>query len=225
MKETRTEHLSKYIADVFAKEDPQLSSLMSRAVADGLPDISVSPETGKLLSILSRLAGGQGGARQAVEVGTLGGYSAIWLTRGMAPGGKLTTIELNPKHADFAAREFARAGLSARIQIRRGPAIESLKVLAKTMPPSSIDLLFLDAVKTEYSEYFKIMRPLIRTNGLVIADNILGSTTWSMDDAPGSNADRDAVDEFNRMVAADVGFESVGIPVGHGILVARRIAT
>ena len=70
MKETRTEHLSSYLADVFAKEDPQLSSLMSRAVADGLPDISVSPETGKLLSLLARLAGGHGGARQAVEVGT-----------------------------------------------------------------------------------------------------------------------------------------------------------
>lgn len=224
MKQTRTEHLSSYIAEVFAKEDPQLASLMSRAVADGLPDIAVSPATGKLLSMLARMAG-QGGARQAVEVGTLAGYSAIWLTRGMAPGGKLTTIELNPKHADFASREFARAGLSARIQIRRGPAIEQLSIIAKTMPQGSIDLLFLDAVKTEYSEYFKIMRPMIRNNGLVLADNVLGSSTWRMDDAAGSSADRDAVDAFNRMVASDVGFESVVVPVGYGVLVARKIAT
>jgi predicted O-methyltransferase YrrM len=93
------------------------------------------------------------------------------------------------------------------------------------MPPGSIDLLFIDAVKTEYPEYFKIMRPMIRNHGLVIADNILGSGTWHIDDKPGSSPERDAVDEFNRMVAADPAFESAGVPIGNGILVARKIAT
>ncbi len=225
MTENHSHNFAPYLAGVFAKEDPQLSTLMARAVADGLPAISVSPETGKLLSLLAKFAGGLGGARQAIEVGTLGGYSSIWLARGLAPGGRLITIEVNPKHADFAQREFARAGLSARIQIRRAPAIEALNILAKTMPPASIDLVFLDAQKTEYPEYFRIVRPLIRNNGLLIADNILSSSTWSIDDAAGSSPDRDAVDEFNRTVAADPAFETVGIPIGHGILVARRIGT
>lgn len=225
MTDNHSNNYAPYLASVFAKEDPQLSTLMSRAVAEGLPPISVSPETGKLLSLLAKFAGGIGGARQAVEVGTLGGYSAIWLARGMAPGGRLITIEQNQKHADFAQREFARAGLSARVQIRRAAAIDALNILAKTMPPASIDLLFLDAMKTEYPEYFRIMRPLIRNNGLIIADNILSSSTWSITDAPGSSPDRDAVDEFNRALAADAAFETVGIPIGHGILVARRIGT
>lgn len=225
MPEDHTHNFAKYLAEVYAKEDPQLSTLMSRAVADGLPAIAISPETGRLLTLLTRFAGGIGGARQAVEVGTLGGYSAICIARGLAPGGRLVTIEINPKHADFASREFARAGQSARIQIRRLAAIEALTSIAKTMPPASIDLLFIDAVKTEYPEYFRIMRPMIRANGLLIADNILGSGTWHIDDAPGSTPERDAVDEFNRMVAADPAFESAGIPIGNGILVARKIAT
>lgn len=216
--------ISNYLAEVFARPDAQLATLMSRAVADGLPDIAVSPETGRLLCLLARMAG-QGGARMIIEVGTLAGYSTIWLSRGLAPGGKIVTLELNPKHADFAQREFARAGISARVQVRRGPALESLTTMAKTMPPASVDLVFIDCVKTEYPEYFRIVRPLIRAGGLLIADNILGSNMWHVDDGPGSSPDRDAVDEFNRAVAADPAFESSGVPIGNGILIARRLAT
>ncbi len=221
----RWRSISNYLSEVFAKPDPQLATLMSRAVAEGLPDIAVSPETGRLLSMLARMAGGQGGARMIVEVGTLAGYSAIWLSRGLAPGGKIVTLELNPKHADFAQREFARAGISARVQIRRGPAIESLTTMAKTMPPASVDMVFIDCVKTEYPQYFQIVRPLIRAGGLLVADNIVGSSTWHIDDGAGTSPERDAVDEFNHAVAADPAFESVGIPIGNGILIARRLAT
>lgn len=223
--EERWSGISNYLADVFAKPDAQLATLMSRAVAEGLPDIAVSPETGRFLSMLARMAGGPGGARMIVEVGTLAGYSTIWLSRGLAPGGKIVTLELNPKHADFAQREFARAGISARVQIRRGPALESLATMARTNPPASVDLVFLDCVKTEYPEYFRIVRPMIRSGGLLIADNIISSSTWRIDDGAGSSPDRDAVDEFNHAVAADPAFESVGIPIGNGVLVARRLAT
>lgn len=223
--EERWDAISNYLAGVFAKPDPQLTTLMSRAVAEGLPDIAVSPETGRFLSMLARMAGGPGGARMIIEVGTLAGYSTIWLSRGLAPGGKIVTLELNPKHADFAQREFARAGISARVQIRRGPAIESLVTMAKTNPPSSVDMIFIDCVKTEYPEYFRIVRPMIRAGGLLVADNIISSSTWRIDDGPGSSPDRDAIDDFNHAVAADPAFESVGIPIGNGILVARRLAT
>jgi predicted O-methyltransferase YrrM len=224
--DVRWRNISNYLSDVFARPDPQLATLMSRAVAEGLPDIAVSAETGRLLSMLARMAGGPGGARVIVEVGTLGGYSTIWLSRGLAPGGRIITMELNPKHADFAQREFARAGISARVQIRRGPAIESLISLAKTMPPASIDLVFLDAVKTEYSEYYRIVRPLIRAGGLLLADNIVSSgDKWRIDDGAGSSPERDAVDTFNRAIAADPAFESIGVPIGNGILIARRINT
>lgn len=217
--------IGKYLADVFAKPDPQLATLMSRAIAEGIPEIAISPETGRFLSMLARMAGGLGGggARMIVEVGTLAGYSTIWLSRGLAPGGRIVTLELNPKHADFAQREFARAGISARVQIRRGPALESLTTMARTMPPASVDMVFIDCVKTEYPEYFRIVRPMMRAGGLLVADNILSSGSWRIDDGPGSSPDRDAVDEFNHLVAADPAFESIGVPIGNGILIARRL--
>lgn len=211
-----------YLRTVFGHQDPQLQTLMTRAVAAGLPDIAVAPEVGRLIKLLVSTTR----ARLAIEVGTLAGYSGIWLTRGLSPfppTGRLITIEPNRTHADFAQREFQTAGLADRIQIRRGTGLQVLPQLARELGPGGVDVVFLDAVKAEYPDYFQAIRSTIAPGGLLIADNALGSSSWWIDAPAGSNPDRDGADRLNRTLAEDPDFEAAGIPLGHGLLVARRM--
>ena len=221
MTEARWQATSTYLQEVFGRADEQLATLMERAVAAGIPDIAVSAEVGRLLKMLTRMAA-PGGAGLVVEVGTLAGYSGIWLARGLAPTGRLITIDIEPRHAEFAAREFARAGVADRIQQRMGPALDVLPALARELGPGSIDVAFLDAVKTEYGAYFDVLKPMIRPGGLLLADNVLGSSSWWID-SPRAGPDVAAIDTFNRRIAADPDFESVAVPVRQGVLIARKL--
>ncbi len=215
----RWSYTCRYLQEVFGREDEQLRTLMTRAIAAGLPDIAVSAEVGRLLKMLAGLCGDGRGAQTIVEVGTLAGYSGIWLARGLHEAGKLITIEIEPKHRDFARAEFERAGLSDRVELRLGAALEVLPVLARELGRGSIDLAFIDGVKAEYPDYFHFLKPLIKPGGMLIADNILGSSWWidQVDDAL-----RNTVDRFNRTVASDPDFEAAGIPIRQGIMVARK---
>jgi predicted O-methyltransferase YrrM len=207
-----------YLREVFGDQDQHLAKVMPRAIQAGLPDIAVSPDVGRLLKMLMHMSGGL----RALEIGTLAGYSSIWIARGLHPCGHLVTIEAVPKHADFAQRSIDEAGLSDRIDIRRGSALDLLPDIAEEFGPGAFDMVFLDAAKQEYPAYFEFTRPLIRVGGLLVADNVLGSTWW-IDDPPGKDPSRDAVDRFNRTVAADEDFEVVAVPLRQGILIARRI--
>lgn len=212
-----------YLVDVFGSQDDQLRTLTPRAVAAGLPDIAVSPDVGRLLTLLTGMTGAGRGARLAIEVGTLAGYSGIWIARGLAPGGRLVTIEREPKHAAFAEREFEAAGVGAAVEVRRGAALDVLATLAAELSPGSVDLVFLDAAKHEYAEYFAALRPLIAVGGLLVADNVLGSGTWWIDAPAGRDRDRDGADRFNRIVAADPDFETAAVPIREGVLISRRL--
>jgi predicted O-methyltransferase YrrM len=212
-----------YLRDVFGTQEEQLETLTRRATAAGLPDIAITPDVGRLLKLLTCLAGHGRGAKMAIEVGTLGGYSGIWIARGLEPGGRLITIEVEPRHAEFAQGEFDSAGVSGSVEIRRGAGMQVLPELARELGPGTVDFVFLDAVKREYPDYFQAIRSSIAVGGLLVADNALGSQSWWIDEPTGSNADRDAVDRFNRMVAADPEFEAVAIPIREGVLVARRM--
>lgn len=227
----RWDRTSDYLTEVFGKQDAFLAGLGARAAAAGLPAISVSADVGRLLTMLTRMAGPDGrGARLAIEVGTLGGYSGIWIARGLGAGGRLVTIEYEPKHAAFARKSFDGAGVGAKVDIRNGAALEVLPglgaELVKAHGPAPVDLVFLDAVKAEYPDYFRLVRPLMRPGGILIADNALGAGWWIDDPAGVDSPDgrsRDGADRFNRMVAADEGFETVCLPLRHGVLVARRL--
>jgi predicted O-methyltransferase YrrM len=129
---------------------------------------------------------------------------------------------VNEDHAAFARREFEKAGVAGRIDLRVGAALDVLPRLARELGPDSVDLAFLDAVKTEYAQYVRLLKPLLRAEGLLVADNALGSSFW-IDDPPGSSPERDAIDAFNRMVAADPGFVTACVPIREGVLIARRI--
>jgi caffeoyl-CoA O-methyltransferase len=205
--------LNEYSQEVFGVEDEHLAGLMSEAVGAGMPDIAVGADVGRLLKIMTSMTRG----RLAVEVGTLAGYSGIWITRGLRPEGRLITIEPEAKHADFARAQFERAGIGDRVEIRRGTGIEVLADLASELEPGSVDVLFIDALKHEYSDYFSIARPMIPVGGLVLADNVYGTGSGWIDEGHGTDA-------FNRLIAADADFEAVAFPLRQGVLIARRLS-
>lgn len=207
------DHINDYSAEVFGTQDAHLAGLEEEAVAAGLPAISVEADVGRLLKILTSMTRGL----LAVEVGTLAGYSGIWIARGLRPEGRLITIEYEPRHAEFAARQFERAGVADQVELRRGAGIDVLASLVEELEPGSVDVLFLDAVKSEYTDYFLIARPLIPVGGLVIADNVYGTTAGWIDQGHGSDA-------FNRHIAADPDFEAAAFPFHDGVLIGLRIS-
>lgn len=211
-----------YVNEVFGREDEQLRTMMRRAVDAGLPDIAVDAAVGRLLALLVSTTNGGRGARLALELGTLAGYSGVWIARALAPGGRLVTLEPEPKHAAFARREFDAAGVGARVQVREAKALDEMPRLRREFGDGAFDFIFLDALKAEYPAYFEHAREMAAPGGLVVADNALGGGWW-IDDAPGTNESRDAVDAFNRMVAADARFDSCCVPVREGLTIARRV--
>jgi predicted O-methyltransferase YrrM len=160
--------VDRYFGAALGDADPALEAALRSSEAAGLPSIQVSPLQGKLLHLLARAAG----ARRILEVGTLGGYSALWLARALPPGGKLVTLELEAKHAEVARENLARGGVGDRVEIRLGPAIASLDRLAEERAPP-FDLVFVDADKREYPEYLERTIPLCRPGALWIADNVV----------------------------------------------------
>ena len=212
----RWQRTNEYLRNAFGDQDHHLAGLMADVVAHGLPDIAISADVGRLLMILTSLTPG----RLAIEVGTLGGYSGIWIARGLSPNGRLITVEMEDLHADFARKQFDRAGVGDRVEIRRGPALEVLAQLAGELAPGSVDVVFVDAEKEEYPAYWEILRPLIAPGGLIMADNALGAGSWWIDDEGGK--ERTAADRFNRLVAGDEDFEAVAVPIRQGVLIGRR---
>lgn len=219
MTNQRWDYTNVYLREVFGSQDAHLAGLMPEAVRSGLPDIAVSADVGRLLMILTSMT--RGGL--AIEVGTLGGYSGIWIARGLSPRGRLITIEADPRHAEFAQEQFRVAGVGDRVEIRRGKALDVLPALARQLGPASVDVIFLDAIKSEYPDYWKHVRGLIAVGGLIIADNVLGSGDWWIDDENPANTMRAGADRFNRLVAEDADFEAVAVPLRQGVLIGRRV--
>ena len=217
MTHERWRHTQRYAQDVFGKEDELLVALTRDAELAGLPSWAVSADIGRFLMMLASFTPG----RLALEIGTLGGYSAIWIARGMAPDGRLITIEYDDHHASFAEGQFAAAGLGDRVEVRRGPALDLLPGIAQEVGPGSLDFVFIDAEKTEYPDYFAAVRDLVAPGGLLVVDNVFGTGATWIDDLsdPGSRA----TDDMNRAIAADPGFLATALSARAGVLVAKRI--
>src|SRR5580765_123936 len=185
-----------YISDLFLESDPVLDAALASSTAAGLPAISVSPTQGKLLHLLARVQG----ARNILEIGTLGGYSTIWLARALPAGGHLISLELDPKHAEVARTNVARAGLADRVEIRLGRAVDTLQQLvAEGRGP--FDLIFIDADKPGYSDYLKWSLKLARQGTLIIADNVVrkGEVT----NPASSDLNVQGIRRFNELLAAE----------------------
>ncbi len=157
-----------YITDHLVPSDPSLDAALASSAAAGLPAIHVAPNQGKLLHVLARSIN----ARRILEVGTLGGYSTIWLARALAPGGKLITLEYEPKHADIARANIERAGLAHLVEIRLGKAIDTLPRIAAE-GAGAFDFVFIDADKPGNADYFAWAMKLTRVGGIIIVDNVV----------------------------------------------------
>jgi predicted O-methyltransferase YrrM len=199
--------LHEYIVTRHGKEDVVQRKVLSMAQEAGLPAIQVSPSLGRLLSLLVHASG----ARRILEIGTLGGYSAIWMGRALPSGGTLLSLEVSEEHAEVARRAVAEAGLSHTIEIRVGPALDTLRTLS---PIQRFDLVFIDANKDQYPEYLEWAIRLVRPGGMILADNVLRNGAVLQDPAP--DTDAHAVQRFNDLVAQDPRLETTIIPTRNG---------
>ena len=157
-----------FVSARFVQADSALDAALAASKAAGLPEINVAPNQGKLLMLLAQAMG----ARRILEVGTLGGYSTIWLARGLAPGGSLVTLEANPDYAKVAEANLARAGIADRVEIRVGRALDTLPQLAAD-DAGPFDLVFIDADKPPTAEYYQWALKLSRSGGVIIVDNVV----------------------------------------------------
>lgn len=162
----RWAEIDAFFADHLIAADPDLSAALAANAAAGLPAHDVAPNQGKLLHIFVRMIG----ARRILEIGTLGGYSTIWLARALPEGGTVVTLEADPLHARIARDNIARAGLADRVDLRVGPALAALPSLAGEAP---FDLVFIDADKAGNPDYLTWALSLARPGTVIIADNVV----------------------------------------------------
>jgi predicted O-methyltransferase YrrM len=160
--------VDRYLADRLVGPDPALDAALEASAAAGLPPIAVSPSQGKLLHLLARALG----ARTILELGTLGGYSTIWLARALAHDGRLVTLEADRGYAEVARANIAHAGLSEIVELRVGPALDTLPQLAAERP-DPFDLIFIDADKRSTPDYFMWALELSRPGSLIVTDNVI----------------------------------------------------
>ena len=196
MSQERWTAVDSYLAGLLAAPDPVLDAAAAASAAAGLPAISVSPSQGKLLHLLALSMR----ARRILEIGTLGGYSAIWLARALPEGGRLITLEADPRHAEVARANLARAGLAATAEVRLGAAQDTLPQLAAA-GGEPFDLIFIDADKPGYPGYLGWSLRLSRPGSMIIADNVVRG--GAVADADSDDAAVRGVREFLRLLAAE----------------------
>jgi len=187
--------VEEYFAPV-VQEDEALRAAAKEGEKAGLPPIAVSPNEGKLLMLIAQIMG----ARKILEVGTLAGYSTIWLARGLSEGGRLITLEYEEKHADVARKNIERAGLAGIVDIRVGDATKTMPELLKE-GAGPFDLIFLDANKDGYPRYFEWALQLSRKHTVIIADNVVRD--GGVIDAESKDASIQGVRRLNEMMAAE----------------------
>jgi len=188
--------VDRYFAEMMEPADAVLNAALAASSAAGLPAINVAPNQGKLLQLLARIHG----ARTILEIGTLAGYSTIWLARALPAGGRLTTLELDPKHADVARANFKRAGLDDLIDLHVGAAIETLPRLAAE-GRGPFDFIFIDADKISILEYFQWALKLARPGSVIVVDNVVRK--GAVIEADSSDASVQGVRRFMESLRGD----------------------
>ncbi|MEJ7813159.1 MAG: O-methyltransferase [Gemmatimonadaceae bacterium] len=211
-----------YLTGLLVSPDAALAAALEASAAAGLPDIQVTPTQGKLLHLLARVQG----ARTILELGTLGGYSTIWLARALPAGGRLVTLEADPTHAGVARANIERAGLAGVVEVRLGPALETLPQLAAE-GRGPFDLIFIDADKEHMPEYFGWALSLSRRGSLIIGDNVVRE--GAVADAASADSRVQGVRRFLEMLAAErrvsaTAIQTVGTKGYDGLAIALVVA-
>ena len=207
--------VNRYIDAVFTREDALLEEVLSSIQENGMPSISVSPSTGKLLTMLVSISG----AKRVLEIGALGGYSGICLARGFGKKeGTLTSLELNESYANLAHSNLSKAGFGGQVSYMTGPALESLETLAGNQ--KRFDFFFIDADKGNYEHYLVYCIKLAEPGALIVADNVLAGGSVA---GQGTEPRRytKLMKAFNETVANHPQLESILIPIGDGMTVSR----
>ncbi|MBL8045375.1 MAG: O-methyltransferase [Anaerolineales bacterium] len=194
MTQTTWQAVDDYFNQLLIPPDDALEAALKASEAAGLPAIQVAASHGKFLHLLARLQG----ARKILEIGTLGGYSTIWLARALPAEGRLITLELSPKHAEVARANLARAGLSGVAEVRVGKAIETLPHLASEAP---FDLIFIDADKPSNPDYFQWALKLARPGTLIVVDNVVRE--GAVVNAHSADANVQGVRRLMELIAAE----------------------
>jgi predicted O-methyltransferase YrrM len=194
MTQEQWSRVDEYVNALMLPRDEVLEAALAAGQAAGLPAINVAPNQGKFLSLLAQIQG----ASRILEIGTLAGYSTIWLARALPKSGRLVTLELDPKHAEVARANIERADLSALVEIRVGRAIDSLAALVdERVPP--FDLVFIDADKASIPDYFLASLKLTRPGSVIVVDNVVRK--GAVLDAASSDANVQGVRRFNEIVS------------------------
>lgn len=219
MSQERWTAVDDYLEGALVETDGALEGALRASAAAGLPDHQVSPSQGKLLQLLARLVG----ARRILEIGTLGGYSTIWMARALPHDGRLVTLEADPAHAAVARANLARAGLDERVELREGPALDTLPRLAEE-DAGPFDLVFVDADKPNNPDYLDWAVRLARPGSLIVLDNVVrgGEVTHADSDDPRVQGIR----RMNERIAADprldaTALQTVGRKGWDGFALAR----
>jgi predicted O-methyltransferase YrrM len=206
MNQERWTAVDRYITETLVRPDATMDAVLRASAAAGLPPHNVSPNQGKLLQLLARIQG----ARSILEIGTLGGYSTIWLARALPGGGHLITLEANSKHAGVARANFARAGLADTVELRVGRALDTLPQLAAE-GRGPFDVVFIDADKQNNPEYFAWALELSRCGSLIIVDNVVrnGAVLDPASEDPGVRGVR----RLNERLAAEPRVSAVAVQI------------
>jgi predicted O-methyltransferase YrrM len=218
MSEKLWEDVDAYWEEVLIGDDPALTAARKAAASAGLPDIAVAPNQGKLLNLMARMIG----ARRILEVGTLGGYSAIWLARALPQGGELVTLEYDPKHADVARSNVANAGLADKVTVITGAAIDTLPTLK-----GLFDFSFIDADKKSNPDYFGWALKLSRKGSVIVVDNVVRE--GHVLNAKSGDANVEGIRRLNEIMAAEprvsaTAIQTVGAKGHDGLAVALVVA-
>jgi predicted O-methyltransferase YrrM len=214
--------VDRYLDDTLVHPDAVLDQALKTSAAAGLPPINVAPNQGKFLHLLAQIHG----ARKILEIGTLGGYSTIWLARALPPDGRLITLEFDPKHAEVAGANIARAGLSGVVDIRVGRALDTLpRIAAEGHAP--FDLIFVDADKPGNPDYFRWALKLSRRGSVIVIDNVIRN--GAVADANSSDGNVQGVRHMHELIAAEprvsaTAIQTVGIKGYDGFTIALVVA-
>lgn len=214
---TLDDDLHRYIVEHGARQDDVLGRIQRETAAMGdVAEMQVAPDQGALITLLCRLIG----AREAIELGTFTGYSAICIARGLEPGGRLVACELSEEYAEIASRNFEAAGVADRIEIRIGPAAETLREIPER---ELFDFAFIDADKSGYPTYYDLVIPRLRTGGLVMVDNVLygGRVVSGLGDER-RREPLEAIERTNETIRDDDRVDVAMVAVADGLMLARK---
>ncbi|TXS54950.1 O-methyltransferase [Streptomyces sp. t39] len=214
--------VDRYVTDLLVPADEALDAALAASEAAGLPPIAVAPNQGKFLHLLARVQG----ARRILEIGTLGGYSAIWLARALPEHGRLISLEFDPAHADVARANLDRAGLGAVAEVRTGAALDLLPRIEKEPGAGPFDLVFVDADKVNNPRYVEWALRLTRPGSLIVVDNVVrgGAVTDASSQDPAVTGTREMFELVANEPRLDAtAVQTVGVKGWDGLLVARVV--